>query len=58
LMNMGGVFSGALITDFLGKSTDAGHLGRDFALMSVVILAAVAMLLLFLKPKVSDYGAK
>ncbi|WP_295121164.1 MFS transporter [uncultured Chitinophaga sp.] len=58
LMNMGGVFSGALITDFLGKSTDAGNLGRDFAFMSVVILAAVAMLLLFLKPKVSDYGTK
>lgn len=54
LMNMGGVFSGALITDFLGKSTDAGHLGRDFALMSVVIFAAVCMLLIFLKPKTSD----
>ncbi|HEY8916168.1 MAG TPA: MFS transporter [Chitinophaga sp.] len=54
LMNMGGVFSGAFITNFLGKSTDAGHLGRDFALMSVVILAAVVMLLAFLRPKVKD----
>lgn len=54
LMNMGGVFSGAFITNFLGKSTDAGHLGRDFALMSVVILAAVVMLLVFLRPKVKD----
>ncbi|SEM13134.1 hypothetical protein SAMN04488505_103460 [Chitinophaga rupis] len=53
-MNMGGVFSGAFITNFLGKSTDAGHLGRDFALMSVVILAAVGMLLVFLRPKVKD----
>jgi MFS family permease len=54
IMNMGGVFSGALITDFLGRSTDAGHLGRDFALMSLVILAAVAMLLICLKPQASD----
>ncbi len=45
IMNMGGVFSGALITGWLGRSTDAGNLGRDFALMSVVILAAVVMLL-------------
>lgn len=54
IMNMGGVFSGAFITNLLGKSTDAGHLGRDFALMSVVILAAVGMLLVFLRPKVKD----
>ncbi|GEP90659.1 MFS transporter [Chitinophaga terrae (ex Kim and Jung 2007)] len=54
IMNMGGVFSGAVITDFLGKSTDAGHLGRDFALMSLVILGAVAMLLLCLRPTTSD----
>ncbi|SHL39294.1 Sugar phosphate permease [Chitinophaga jiangningensis] len=54
LMNMGGVFSGAVVTDFLGKSTDAGHLGRDFALMSLVILAAVAMLLIFLRPQTRD----
>ena len=54
LMNLGGVFSGALITDFLGKSTDAGHLGRDFSLMSLVIVAAVVMLLALLKPKTSD----
>lgn len=55
LMNLGGVFSGALITDFLGKSTDAGHLGRDFALMALVILAAVGMLLCFLRPRTKDY---
>lgn len=54
IMNMGGVFSGAFITNLLGRSTDAGHLGRDFALMSVVILAAVGMLLIFLRPKVKD----
>lgn len=56
LMNMAGVFSGAFITNFLGRSTDAGNLGRDFALMSVVILAAVCMLLIFLKPREKDFG--
>ncbi|MGE7776439.1 MFS transporter [Chitinophaga sp. NPDC101104] len=55
IMNMGGVFSGALITGWLGRSTDAGNLGRDFALMSVVILAAVVMLLVTLKPGSRDF---
>lgn len=55
LMNMVGVFFGAFITNLLGRSTDAGHLGRDFALMSAVILAAVFMLLIFLKPRTKDY---
>jgi MFS family permease len=54
IMNMGGVFSGAFITNFLGRSTDAGHLGRDFAFMSLVILAAVAMLLIFLRPRETE----
>src|SRR5690625_4814851 len=31
LMNMVGVFSGAFITDYLGRSTDEGDLGSDFA---------------------------
>jgi uncharacterized membrane-anchored protein len=48
------VFSGAFITNFLGRSTDAGHLGRDFAFMSLVILAAVAMLLIFLRPRETE----
>lgn len=56
LMNMAGVFSGAFITNFLGRSSDAGNLARDFAWMSVVIIAAVGMLLIFLKPKVKDFG--
>ncbi|NLR62418.1 MFS transporter [Chitinophaga polysaccharea] len=54
LMNMGGVFSGAVITDFLGRSSDAGHLARDFALISLVIVAAIVMLLLCLTPRTSD----
>ncbi|HWJ25161.1 MAG TPA: hypothetical protein VNS32_01385, partial [Flavisolibacter sp.] len=54
LMNMGGVFSGAFITDWLGKSTDAGHLGRDFALLAGIVLLALLIQLIFLRPKVKD----
>jgi sugar phosphate permease len=55
LMNMVGVFAGAFITDWLGKSSDAGSLGRDFAMMAVVVLFALAVQLLFLKPKSHDF---
>ncbi|MDR1091500.1 MAG: MFS transporter, partial [Prevotella sp.] len=37
IMNMTGVFSGAAITNFLGKSMDGGTLGRDFALLAGVV---------------------
>lgn len=51
IMNMVGVFAGAFITDFLGKSTDAGRLGLDFALMAAIVLFALLLQLLFLKPR-------
>lgn len=43
LMNMTGVFAGAFITDLLGESTDAGNLGLSFAMLSGVVLVAVAL---------------
>ena len=55
LMNMAGVFAGAFITDFLGKSTDAGNLGKDFALLAGVVLVALAIQLYFLRPKTNDF---
>ncbi|NTS43904.1 MFS transporter [Flavisolibacter sp. BT320] len=55
LMNMGGVFSGAFITDWLGKSTDAGNLGRDFAMLAGIVLLALIIQLAFLRPKQKDY---
>lgn len=55
ILNMGGVFSGALITGWLGKSTDAGNLGRDFAWLSVIVLVALCVQLFFLRPAVKDY---
>lgn len=55
MMNMIGVFFGAYITDFLGRSTDAGHLGRDFAMLAAVVLIALVIQLSFLRPKVNNY---
>jgi len=55
LMNMIGVFAGAFITNLLGKSSDAGSLGKDFAMMAIVVVAAVTVQLLVLKPKQNDF---
>jgi len=57
LMNMTGIFAGAFITDFLGKSMDAGNLGKSFAMLSVIVLAALIIQLSFLRPKVKDFDA-
>jgi hypothetical protein len=54
LMNMTGVFAGAFITDWLGKSTDAGNLGRDMALLAIPVAIAVILLLATLRPVVAD----
>ncbi|WP_028522155.1 MFS transporter [Runella limosa] len=54
-MNMMGIMAGALITEWLGKSTDSGGLAGDFALLAGVVLAVVVVQLLFLRPKVRDF---
>lgn len=51
IMNMAGVFGGYAITRILGSSMDAGHLGADFSKLAVIVLAAIVILLVFLKPK-------
>ena len=51
LMNMTGVFSGAFITNWLGKSTDSGNLGQDLALLAVPVALAVILQLSILKPE-------
>jgi MFS family permease len=50
-MNMVGVFAGAFVTDLLGKSTDAGNLGHDFAMLGGLVLVALVLQLFFLRPK-------
>ena len=55
LMNMVGVFAGAFITNLLGKSTDAGNLGKDFAMLAGIVAVALIIQLLFLRPKNKEF---
>jgi hypothetical protein len=50
-MNLVGISSGAFITELLGESADSGTLGRDFAILGIVVLAAIILVLTLLKPK-------
>jgi predicted MFS family arabinose efflux permease len=54
LMNMAGIFVGAFTTNLLGKSTDAGNLGHDLAMMAIPVAVAIILLLATLKPTVTD----
>lgn len=51
LMNLAGIASGAVITNFLGKSADAGHLASDFAVLGIVVVVAIVLQLVALKPQ-------
>ena len=51
VMNMTGVFAGAMVTNLLGKMGDNGDLGFGFAPLGVVVAVAIALQLVFLKPK-------
>jgi ACS family D-galactonate transporter-like MFS transporter len=54
IMNMAGVFAGAIATSWLGKSADAGNLGRDLAFLSMPVALAVLLMLVTLKPTTAD----
>lgn len=54
IMNMTGVFAGAAVTQLLGKWTDGGNLGTGFAMLSIVVLVALAAQLYFLRPKTDN----
>ena len=56
IMNMVGVFAGAFITELLGRSSDAGNLGKSFAMLAVIVFVALAVQLYFLRPKVNDFA--
>lgn len=56
IMNMTGVFAGAFITNLLGKSTDSGSLGHDFAMLSIIVFVALLIQLYFLRPKFNDFN--
>ena len=55
IMNMVGVFARAFITDLLGRSSDAGNLGRSFATLAGIVLIALIVQVSFLRPKVNNY---
>lgn len=50
IMNMTGVFAGAAVTSILGSWTDAGNLGEGFAFLSILVVIALILQLIFLKP--------
>lgn len=50
LMNMTGVFAGAIVTKVLGQWADNGNLGLGFSLMAVIIAVALLLQLFVLKP--------
>lgn len=58
LMNMTGVFAGAFVTNWLGKSVDAGQLGADFAMLAGIVLVALLIQLAFLRPEVVDFAGR
>ncbi|MDY5638349.1 MAG: MFS transporter [Parabacteroides sp.] len=55
IMNMTGVFAGAVVTHILGSSTDAGNLGHDFALLAVLVAIALVIQVIFLRPTSVDF---
>ena len=54
IMNMVGVFAGAAVTQVLGKWTDGGNLGMGFAMLSIVVVVALALQLFTLRPKTDN----
>jgi len=54
LMNMTGISAGAVITIILGKSTDAGSLGHDVALLAIPVVLAIVFQMTLLNPKFAD----
>lgn len=55
IMNMTGVAMGALVTTLLGRWKDQGvSLGVSFAVLGLIVIAALALQLIFLKPKTDN----
>ena len=54
IMNMVGVFAGAMVTQVMGKCSDGGNLGLAFAVLGVVVIAALTLQLVCLKPKTDN----
>jgi nitrate/nitrite transporter NarK len=55
LMNLVGVFSGAFITNILGKSSDKGSMNQVFIYLALIVVVALIIQLSFLRPKTNDF---
>lgn len=54
VMNMMGVFAGALVTTLMGRWSDGGNLGAGFAWLALPLVVALALQLLVLRPTEDD----
>lgn len=54
VLNMTGVFAGAIITQILGEWAQQGDLGLGFAYMAIIIAVAVILQLIVLRPKTDN----
>lgn len=54
LLNMTGVFAGALVTQILGDWAQDGDLGLGFAYMAAILIVAISLQLTVLKPTSDD----
>lgn len=51
MMNMAGLFIGAIATNYLGELAAEGQMGIGFALMAAALVVAVSLQLIVLRPK-------
>lgn len=54
IMNMMGVFAGALVTTLMGRWSDGGNLGAGFAWLALPLVVALALQLIVLRPTVDN----
>lgn len=57
IMNMTGVLAGAVVTNVLGGLVADGKLGFGFAVMGGILVVALALQLIVLRPKSDDAGS-
>ncbi len=55
LLNLAGITAGAFITNIFGKSIDAGNPVKNFIYLAGVLVLALFIQLMYLKPKVKDF---
>lgn len=54
LLNMAGIIAGAMITGIFGKSIESGNPAKNFVVLAGILIGALAIQLIFLKPRTRD----